>query len=275
MTQEELKLENDKLNARLQKAITVFAEQKANIARLTEERDEALGNVDKLKNRISELEASAAKSNEDDDKFFEQLQEIDALKNELGSVKELLGTEETKATALAENVVELSDKLVEQEQKNTQLTEQYDEIKKTEEKLNASLEKSREVFKENKAKIQELEESLANMTSSRDELSSNLNESVAENEKLKDNIITYTEALKNADTMLEQANNKIAVLENTISENNERIVALGTELTATQASMEQQRKGAQEKMDTFLANISKQVQSISQGLETNVDLFAL
>lgn len=275
MTQEELKLENDKLNARLQKAITVFAEQKANIARLTEERDEALGNVDKLKNRISELEASAAKSNEDDDKFFEQLQEIDALKNELGSVKELLGAEETKATALAENVVELSDKLAEQEQKNTQLTEQYDEIKKTEEKLNASLEKSREVFKENKAKIQELEESLANMTSSRDELSSNLNESVAENEKLKDNIITYTEALKNADTMLEQANNKIAVLENTISENNERIVALGTELTATQASMEQQRKGAQEKMDTFLANISKQVQSISQGLETNVDLFAL
>lgn len=275
MTQEELKLENDKLNARLQKAITVFAEQKANIARLTEERDEALGNVDKLKNRISELEASAAKSNEDDDKFFEQLQEIDALKNELGSVKELLGAEETKATALAENVVELSDKLAEQEQKNTQLTEQYDELKKTEEKLNTSLEKSREVYKENKAKIQELEESLANMTASRDELSGNLNESVAENEKLKDNIITYTEALKNADTMLEQANNKIAVLENTISENNERIVALGTELTATQASMEQQRKGAQEKMDTFLANISKQVQSISQGLETNVDLFAL
>lgn len=275
MTQEELKLENDKLNARLQKAITVFAEQKANITRLTEERDEALGNVDKLKNRISELEASAAKSNEDDDKFFEQLQEIDALKNELGSVKELLGAEETKATALAENVVELSDKLAEQEQKNTQLIEQYDELKKAEEKLNASLEKSREVFKENKAMIQELEESLANMTTSRDELSSNLNESVTENEKLKDNIITYTEALKNADTMLEQANNKIAVLENTISENNERIVALGTELTATQASMEQQRKGAQEKMDTFLANISKQVQSISQGLETNVDLFAL
>ena len=275
MTQEELKLENDKLNARLQKAITVFAEQKANIARLTEERDEALGNVDKLKNRISELEASAAKSNEDDDKFFEQLQEIDALKNELGSVKELLGAEETKATALAENVVELSDKLNEQEAKNENLTAEVTTLKQTEEKLNASLEKSREVFKENKAKIQELEESLANMTTSRDELSNNLNESVAENEKLKDNIITYTEALKNADTMLEQANNKIAVLENTISENNERIVALGTELTATQASMEQQRKGAQEKMDTFLANISKQVQSISQGLETNVDLFAL
>jgi len=66
MTQEELEKEVERLNGRLQKATTVFTEQKATIQRLTEERDAAL--------------AKAAQGEEQDQMFFDQQQEIDDLK---------------------------------------------------------------------------------------------------------------------------------------------------------------------------------------------------
>lgn len=79
MTEQELLQENEKLKARLQKAITVFGEQKANIQRLTDERDSARAELTKSNERVAELEAANKEKDENDTKFFEQLQEIEDL----------------------------------------------------------------------------------------------------------------------------------------------------------------------------------------------------
>ena len=55
MELEQLKQENEKLNARLKKAITVFNEQKETIARLTEERDNAVSVVEAKDALITDL----------------------------------------------------------------------------------------------------------------------------------------------------------------------------------------------------------------------------
>lgn len=87
MTEQELLQENEKLNGRLQKAITVFGEQKATITRLTEERDSANADIEKLKKRIAEFEADANKASENDTKFFEQVNEIQVLNLTVSKLK--------------------------------------------------------------------------------------------------------------------------------------------------------------------------------------------
>lgn len=90
MTEQELVQENEKLKARLQKAITVFGEQKANIARLTEERDSARTEQAKLEERIKALEEVSRANEENDTKFFNQLEEIETLTTQLNSANEEL-----------------------------------------------------------------------------------------------------------------------------------------------------------------------------------------
>ena len=74
-----LQAEIDKLNGRLKKAVQVFNEQKTNIERLTSERDDALQTIKVRVARIDELESKLAEKEQDDNKFFEQLQVIDTL----------------------------------------------------------------------------------------------------------------------------------------------------------------------------------------------------
>ena len=74
-----IQAEVDKLNGRLKKAVQVFNEQKANIERLTTERENALSALKDREGRITELESKLAEKEQDDNKFFEQLQEIDTL----------------------------------------------------------------------------------------------------------------------------------------------------------------------------------------------------
>lgn len=90
---ETLQLENEKLNARLQKAIQVFSEQKTTIQNLNDEN--AL-----LKNKLAEAE-SKARSAEDDAKFFEQVSEIDNLTKALNDTKIELESITAKANQLA------------------------------------------------------------------------------------------------------------------------------------------------------------------------------
>lgn len=82
---EDLKQENEKLNARLQKAVQVFTEQKATIKRLTEERDAAVA-------KTSAAEAA-------DEQFFAQEQEINNLNTKISELTEQhnLVTEERDA----------------------------------------------------------------------------------------------------------------------------------------------------------------------------------
>lgn len=74
MTEQELIQENEKLTARLKKAVEVFNEQKATIARQAEE--------------IESLKAKAEQANEKDNEFFDQVNEIESLKAELQQVAE-------------------------------------------------------------------------------------------------------------------------------------------------------------------------------------------
>ena len=57
MTPEELIQENEKLKDRLSNAVKVFKQQKADIERLTAERDEAKAALEKSESRAKELEA--------------------------------------------------------------------------------------------------------------------------------------------------------------------------------------------------------------------------
>ena len=82
-----LQAEIDKLNGRLKKAVQVFNEQKANIDRLTTERENALLSLKDREGRIEELESRLAEKEQDDNKFFEQLQEIDTLNETIAELQ--------------------------------------------------------------------------------------------------------------------------------------------------------------------------------------------
>lgn len=83
MTEQELIQENEKLRARLQKAISVFTEQKNTISRLTVERDDAKEELAKLNKRIAQLEEVTKSIDEQDDNFFKQVEEIEDLSAKL------------------------------------------------------------------------------------------------------------------------------------------------------------------------------------------------
>lgn len=87
MELEQLKQDNEKLNARLKKAITVFNEQKVTISRLTKERDNAVSIVEEKDALIADLRNKIAEKDAEDTKFFEQLQEIDTLNEEIQNQK--------------------------------------------------------------------------------------------------------------------------------------------------------------------------------------------
>lgn len=104
MTEQELLQENEKLKARLQKAIAVFGDQKANIQRLTEERDSARKEITKANERIAELEELTAKNDENDTKFFEQVQEIEDLSAAKKSLEDSLSKTESALKTTTEQL---------------------------------------------------------------------------------------------------------------------------------------------------------------------------
>lgn len=74
MTEQDLLQENEKLSARLKKAVEVFNEQKATIQRLTDERDAVI--------------AKAKEAEEQDNQFFAQEEKIEELSNDLFKTKQ-------------------------------------------------------------------------------------------------------------------------------------------------------------------------------------------
>ena len=87
MSQEELQQQNEKRNQRLTKAIEVFKEQKENIARLTEERDKARLETKEAEARVEELSKKLEEKSESDEKFFEQVNEIQVLEKRTEKLK--------------------------------------------------------------------------------------------------------------------------------------------------------------------------------------------
>lgn len=106
MTEQEilLKEENQKLNARLTKAIKVFTDQKEEIARLTKERNDAKASLEDSESRIKGLEEKLKANEENDNNFFEQLKEIEKLNNENLDLKNALEARETEITELNKTI---------------------------------------------------------------------------------------------------------------------------------------------------------------------------
>lgn len=96
--------ENEKLTARLKKAVEVFNEQKATITRQSEE--------------IAALKAKAAEAESKDSEFFDQVNEIEKLKDELANVKKELETKENEHAAQVNTF----------ENKIKDLTDEYNEV---------------------------------------------------------------------------------------------------------------------------------------------------
>lgn len=139
MTEQELIQENEKLKARLQKAVVVFNEQKTTIARLTEERDDARNDLQKAQTVIAELETKANEASENDSKFFEQIQEIEDLKSEKETLNQQLEAERNEKKAAQEA---------------------HEEVQKT---LNVTKSKVQSIQAEFTQRLQTMEESLAEM----------------------------------------------------------------------------------------------------------------
>ena len=129
MTEQELIQENEKLTARLKKAVEVFNEQKATIARQTEE--------------IESLKAKAAEAENKDSEFFDQVNEIETLKTDLNEAKENYLTADKKVQELTvrlekateeykklkEELKKTTGRLATEEQRSQHLTEKLDAIK--------------------------------------------------------------------------------------------------------------------------------------------------
>lgn len=141
-----LQQENEKLKARLNKAIGVFNEQKSTIERLTAERDSSRAQNDELQSRLSEIETQLSQKDEQDTKFFDQLNEINDLEAKLGA-------------ANSENK-ELSSNLSEQKEINENLTNAVDtlnnNINDLNDKYNVLFKGVADVLKQAKAQSEEL-----------------------------------------------------------------------------------------------------------------------
>ena len=79
--------ENEKLKDRLSNAVKVFKQQKADIERLTAERDEAKAALEKSESRAKELEAQKAENSQNDTKFFELVEENENLKSKKAAIE--------------------------------------------------------------------------------------------------------------------------------------------------------------------------------------------
>lgn len=112
MTEQELIQENEKLTARLKKAVEVFNEQKATITRQAEE--------------IESLKQKAAEGEKKDNEFFEQVNEIEKLKEELTETNKELTEANNNYFVADKKVQELTVRIAKATSEYKKLKEEYD-----------------------------------------------------------------------------------------------------------------------------------------------------
>ena len=238
MTEQELLQENEKLNGRLQKAITVFGEQKATITRLTEERDSANADIEKLKNRIAELEAKANEASENDAKFFEQLNEIQVLE---GRVNKLKNDCEDAYERIAQKEQEVKEAQAEATAYHAQVDATAKLLADNEALNDQKLKALNDIIEENKAALEE---------------------SQKQNE-------TLTERLNNAATKFKDQETAIVVLQNNINElvekNNEAEIDYASKVEELDAVRE-----AYEKSQNMLADTQSKMDARVAELQTTI-----
>lgn len=175
MSEQELIQENEKLNARLKKAIDVFKEQKENITRLTEERDSAKQEITRLDTRVQELEAKVAESSENDSKFFDLLNEIEIIKEQ---AKELEADKASLEESLTHSENVRQQALDEGKKLKTYLDEAQEEINGLTD-ANSSLEKT----------VYEKNETIENLTNALDKVNETLNQERKEHQEFMNRLI--------------------------------------------------------------------------------------
>lgn len=94
----------EKLNGRLSKAAQVFKTQKADIERMTSERDEAQAEVDKLKSKIKELEQRISENSQTEETMMEQSEQLSQLETELSKTKSSFQEEVEKTNSLKDEL---------------------------------------------------------------------------------------------------------------------------------------------------------------------------
>ena len=127
MTEQELIQENEKLTARLKKAVEVFNEQKATIARQAEE--------------IESLKAKAAEAENKDNEFFDQVNEIEKLKDDLAEAQTTCNEQAKRLEKAADEWTRIKNELDASNQK-------YEALAQVEQKLRDKLNKLRKVLDE-------------------------------------------------------------------------------------------------------------------------------
>lgn len=268
MTEQELLQENEKLNGRLQKAITVFGEQKATITRLTEERDSANADIEKLKNRIAELEAKANEASENDAKFFEQLNEIQVLE---GRVNKLKNDCEDAYERIAQKEQEVKEAQAEATAYHAQVDATAKLLADNEALNDQKLKALNDIIEENKAALEEsqkqnamLNERLANAaTKFKDQetaisvLQNNVNELAEKNKEAEidyaskvEELDAVREAYEKSQNMLADTQSKmdarVAELQATIVEKDKTINDLQNKNAATQTQIGEVKTKIQE-----------------------------
>lgn len=168
MTIEQLQEENKKLNARLAKAVAVFKEQKENLDRLTTERDSAKADIVSLSSRITELEAKLQEKSSDDTKFFEQLEEISKLEEQLAENKVLYDGIASQNEQFRKELSELEDKhrdlTIDYNSSKSAFKELGDEYKGYVQRTNEELVKKQDAINDLAEKNQDLVTALDNLT---------------------------------------------------------------------------------------------------------------
>ena len=189
MSQEELQQQNEKLNQRLAKAIEVFKEQKENIARLTEERDKARLEVKEAEARVEELSKKLEEKSESDEKFFEQVNEIQVLENRTRKLKadceqayEDLGNAQERIKSLEADKSNLNDSLnyekIEHEKVATELEHTKKDVERYKNALDeatADYETIREKYNSLEQTSEEQKENLENLQTALDKVNETLN----------------------------------------------------------------------------------------------------
>lgn len=168
MTIEQLQEENKKLNARLAKAVSVFKEQKENLDRLTAERDSAKADIVSLSSRITELEAKLQEKSSDDTKFFEQLEEISKLDEQLAENKVLYDGIASQNEQFRKELSELENKhrdlTIDYNSSKSAFKELGDEYKGYVQRTNEELVKKQDAINDLAEKNQDLVTALDNLT---------------------------------------------------------------------------------------------------------------
>jgi chromosome segregation ATPase len=238
MTEQELLQENEKLNGRLQKAITVFGEQKATITRLTEERDSANADIEKLKNRIAELEAKANEASENDAKFFEQVNEIQVL--------------ERRVHKLESDCEDAYNKIA---QKDSEITAIKDEATAFQAQVETTAKMLADAKALNDQKLKALNDII-------EENKAALEESQKQNE-------TLNERLANAATKFKDQETAIAVLQNNVNELAEKNKEAEIDYAAKIEELNAVRE-AYEKSQNMLADTQSKMDARVAELQTTI-----